>query len=87
MTRLNQRVFSASGDGLIFFELAGSLLAGMDSLRPTFDDRRQGAQASLVVAGSDALFNQEMAPVVGELCHQYPHIQLSLITRHNVEIQ
>jgi DNA-binding transcriptional LysR family regulator len=81
------RVLEPTYDGRIFFELAGGLLAGMDTLRTTFEDRRQGTQSSLVVAGSDALFNQEMAPVVGEFCHQFPNIQLSLITRHNAEIQ
>ncbi len=81
------RSLEPTHDGVVFYELAGSLLAGVDSLRPTFDDRRQGTKSLLVVAGSDALFNQEMAPVVGEFCIQHPHIQLSLITRHNVEIQ
>jgi DNA-binding transcriptional LysR family regulator len=81
------RTLEPTPEGRIFFELAGSLVANIDSLRPTFEELRRGRQPALVVAGSDALFNQEMAPVVGEFCKQHPHIQLSLITRHNTEIQ
>lgn len=81
------RQLEPTAEGRIFFELAGSLVAGIETLRERFDDRRRGLPTCLVVGGSNALFNQEMAPVVGEFCRQHPQIQLSLLTRHNVEIE
>ncbi len=82
-----KRKLELTEDGLIFFELAGTLVAGMDLLQQQFQDRRRERPRPLVVAGSVTLFNQELAPIVVAFCQQHPEVPLSLLTYHNVEIE
>jgi DNA-binding transcriptional LysR family regulator len=81
------RELELTDDGRTFFELASSLVSGMESLQELFQERRRVRPHPVVVAGSVALFNQELAPLVVAFCQQYPEVPLSLLTYHNVEIE
>jgi DNA-binding transcriptional LysR family regulator len=73
--------------GRTFFELAGSLVAGMDSLEQAFQDLRDGLPSPLVVAGNVTVFTQELAPVVARFCRQHPKVRLSVLTQRNAMIE
>ena len=81
------RELELTEDGQTFFELANSLVTGMESLQQLFEERRRVRPRPVVVAGSVALFNQELAPLLVAFCQQQPEVPLSLLTYHNVEIE
>jgi DNA-binding transcriptional LysR family regulator len=66
--------------------LAGDFLARWDGLLAALRER-QGLARTLVVAGSDVLFGQELAAHLVQFCQMHPTIPLSLRIRHNFEIE
>lgn len=66
--------------------LAREFLGIWDSFQTALE-ARLGQVRRLIVAGSDVLFGQELAPLVVQFCHTHPTIPLSLRIRHNFEIE
>jgi LysR family hydrogen peroxide-inducible transcriptional activator len=68
-----------SEDGQLLLELAAAIVSSVDSLKETFERRRQDMPRTLTVIGSPGVLTEELAlPVVG-FCRHYPHIKVSLL--------
>jgi DNA-binding transcriptional LysR family regulator len=81
------RELELTEEGRLFFELAGSLVAGMDSLERIFQDRRKDLPSPIVVAGNATVFTLDMARVVAQFCSQHPKVRLSILTERNSVIE
>jgi DNA-binding transcriptional LysR family regulator len=75
-----------TADGQLVRKLAQEFLSVWDGFQAALAERR-GLARSLVVAGSDVLFGQELAPHLVQFCRLHPTIPLSLRVRHNFEIE
>jgi DNA-binding transcriptional LysR family regulator len=81
------RELELTEEGRVFFELAGSLVAGMDSLERTFQDLRAALPSPVVVTGNGTVFVHDMAPVVVNFCRQHPRVRVSVLTLRNYDIE
>lgn len=84
--RREGRRLHLTSEGRYIRELAGDFLAHWEGLQAALAARSQ-PRPRLIVAGSDVLFGQELAPHLAAFCRACPALRLSLRIRHNVEIE
>jgi DNA-binding transcriptional LysR family regulator len=74
------RDWEPTEDGWVLYELAGQIVAAVDSLADAFEKKRGGVARELVVVGSPAVFMEELAAPIVEFCLKHPHIKPRLQT-------
>lgn len=72
-------------EGQELLEIASPLVAGFDSVRELFADRRQQMQRSLTVATTGSLLANELPPIVQAYRELHPEVRLGFIERPSRE--
>jgi len=67
--------------GQLLAQLAGPLVAGVDSLKEMFDEQHGILQARLTVAAPQRILVEDLPPVIAAFEKQHPQVRLTLLER------
>lgn len=67
--------------GQAMVELAGPVVAGADSLKQAFRERRALADAHLIVAAPQRILVEDLPSIIGSFRKRYPRVRLKLLER------
>jgi DNA-binding transcriptional LysR family regulator len=73
-------------EGRVLLELAGPIVAGVDSLQGVFAERRGEVSRGLVVAGATSVFIEELAAAIVAFCRQHPQVRTALLAAPNAQV-
>jgi DNA-binding transcriptional LysR family regulator len=73
------RHWELSEDGSLLYELAGSIVASMDSLQQVFTERQREMPRTLVVAGAPTVILEELARPVSDFSQRHPQDHIALM--------
>ena len=80
------RVLVLTEDGAAFLELAGQLVAGMDSLEDRFAERRAGLMRRLTVAGAASLMIEDLAETTARFAKSRADVIVSVQAEQNYRV-
>lgn len=70
-----------TGAGQLLAQLAGPLVAGVDSLKDTFDEQHGILEAQLTVAAPQRILVEDLPPAIAAFEEAHPHVRLTLLER------
>jgi DNA-binding transcriptional LysR family regulator len=71
-------------DGELFLDLANRVVAGVDTLRDRFAERRTGIVRRLAITGATSLLVEEIGAVIAEYRRRQPNVEISILAGPNV---
>jgi DNA-binding transcriptional LysR family regulator len=83
--RRQGRQLELTEEGLLFRELTGPILAGIDSLRDVFQDRLGEFPRTLRILGTTGVITEELAHPLREYTRRFPQVRISLLTMVGLE--
>lgn len=83
--RRRGRQLELTEEGLLFRELTGPILAGVDSLRDAFQDRLREFPRELRILGTTGVITEELAHPLREFTRRFPQVRVSLLSMVGIE--
>ena len=78
------REMTPTDDGHLLLEMAGSVVASVDSLKLAFEERRGRTHRSLTVIGTPGTIAEELSEPVVAFYRRYPNIRVQLSTHTRI---